>query len=122
MSLKNDLVESINDLLDDVFNSDKDEYPEEAVPIGTYVRSKKWDLLGVVTEAFYGEVNNQKVIIYTVLYFPYTKPGSYYLNITENFSTFQNSLFVDSEVEFDLTFFLMIPPMNMEEITIYNHP
>jgi len=90
-------------------------YPEEAVPLGTYVRSSKWDNLGIITDSFYNEVNKQQVIVYTVLYFPNTSAGSYYKNLLQ----MNREMFVDNELEFDLTFYLMVPPLDMNEIEIY---
>ena len=32
-----------------------DDYPKEAVALGTFVRANRFNRLGVVTDAFYGE-------------------------------------------------------------------
>jgi len=119
MSLKKDLVESINDVIHDVFESDDSSYPKEAVPKGTYVRSNKWNLLGVITDGFYSEVNGQRIIIYTVLYLPHTHPGSYYKNILVGDAYMKNNMFIDNELEFDLTYFLMIPPVEIESFEVF---
>ncbi len=95
-------------------NEDK-KYPKEAVPPGTYVRSSKWDKLGIITDSSYSEINEQRVIIYTVLYFPNTSAGSYYKNLLQ----MSGEMFIDDELEFDLTFYLMIPPVDMKEIEIF---
>ena len=81
MSTKQDLLEGISDVIRDVMESENGSYPEEAVPIGTYVRSSKWDMLGVITDGFNSESNGQRVIVYTVLFLPNTQVGSYYKNI-----------------------------------------
>ena len=120
MSLKKNILDSVSDVIRDVFESDTSPYPENAVPKGTYVRSSKWDLLGIITDGFYNEVDNQQVIIYTVLYLPNTKPGSYYKNILDQNSHMKSTMFIDNEIEFDLTFFLMVPPADIEDMTIYS--
>ena len=120
MTLKKDLVDSINDVIHDVFDSKEDTYPLEAVPKGTYVRSSKWNLLGVVTDGFYSEVDGQRIIIYTVLYIPNTSMGSYYKNLLTGDHHMKSNLYVDNELEFDLVYYLMIPPVNMDEIEIFS--
>ena len=122
MSLKEDLVESINDTIHDVFRAEDLSYPEEAVSKGTYVRSIEWDLLGIVTDGFYNEINGQRVIIYTVLYFPNTQPGSYYKNILSSDAYMNSGLFTNNELEFDLTYYLMIPPVEIENYEIFPAP
>jgi hypothetical protein len=120
MTLKKDLLDSINDVIHDVFDSKQDIYPSQAVPKGTYVRSSKWNLLGVVTDGFYSEVDGQRIIIYTVLYIPNTSMGSYYKNLLTGDHHMKSNLFVDNELEFDLVYYLMIPPVNMDEIEIFS--
>ena len=61
-----DLVNKLKEAFDSVFeNSPLGSYPKEAVKIGTLVRSHRLDRLGIVTDAFYGELDedNQKIII-----------------------------------------------------------
>ena len=119
MSTKQDLLEGISDVIRDVMESENGSYPEEAVPIGTYVRSSKWDMLGVITDGFNSESNGQRVIIYTVLFLPNIQVGSYYKNIMNEQSSLTNNLFVYNELEFDLTYYLMIPPADLSEVEIY---
>ena len=67
-----EILERIADAFES-FGSNLDEkYPKEAVRPGTIVRANRVDSLGVVTDAFYGELDedNQKIIIYTILLFP----------------------------------------------------
>jgi len=119
MSVKRDLLEGITDVIRDVIESKEGEYPKEAVPKGTYVRSEKWGMLGLITDGFYSEANGQPVIIYNVLYFPNTKIGSYYKNLLDTSTERMSNLFMYNELEFDLTYYLMIPPVDMDEIEIY---
>jgi len=122
MSLKEDLVESINDAIYDVFSTEESSYPEEAVSKGTYVRSSEWDLLGIITDGFYNEIEGQRVIIYTVLYFPNTQPGSYYKNILSSGAYMNSDMFTNNELEFDLTYYLMVPPVEIENYEIFPAP
>ncbi len=48
-------------------------YPKEAVGLGTIVRSKNLDRLGVVTDAFYDQ---NKSIVYTCFFIPNTEPDT----------------------------------------------
>jgi len=119
MTIKKDLLEGISDVIRDVIESEEGEYPSEAVPKGTYVRSSRLNALGVVTDAFYSESYGQQIIIYSVLCLPNTRTGDYYLNIMESPHMISKELFVYDETEFDLTYYLMIPPVDMDKIQIY---
>jgi len=93
-------------------------YPQEAVPRGTLVRSTALNRLGVVTDA---EVKNQQTY-YTCFYFPNTAPGFYYRNLmSQNRDETVHGILAE-ESEFDLTFYLMIGPINLEEIDIFHMP
>ena len=119
MTIKKDLLEGISDVIRDVIESEEGEYPSEAVPKGTYVRSSRLNTLGVITDAYYSESYGQQVIIYSVLCLPNTRSGDYYLNIMESPHIMSKELFVYDETEFDLTYYLMIPPVDMDKIQIY---
>jgi len=120
MTIKKDLLEGISDVIRDVIESEEGEYPSEAVPKGTYVRSSRLNTLGVITDAYYSESYGQQVIIYSVLCLPNTRSGDYYLNIMESPHIMSKELFVYDETEFDLTYYLMIPPVDMDKIQIYS--
>tara|TARA_R110000851_G_C12722546_1_gene528643 strand:+ start:23 stop:415 length:393 start_codon:yes stop_codon:yes gene_type:complete len=87
-------------------------YPKEALPRGTYARSVRFDQLGVITDAFYGELDadKQKIIIYTILLFPFsgslsrpaTNPGKY---------------FITNEYEYEIIAYLMMNPVNLDQFT-----
>lgn len=91
-------------------------YPDEAVPKGTFVRSKALNRLGVVTGAFIED----KQIYYTCFLMPNTAPGLYHYNLM-NIST-DNTVhgLITEESEFDLIFYQMIGPVDLEEIDIFN--
>ena len=118
MSIKSDLIEGISEVIRDVIDTEDEGYPLEAVPKGNYVRSTNWDILGIITDGFYNEINGQKIIIYTVLYIPNTKLGSYYKNLLRGPAEMQEDMFMHNELEFDLTYYTMLPPVNMEELEI----
>ena len=64
-----ELIKKIKDAFDMVLpDSDMSDYPKEAMPIGSYVRSERLNRLGFITDAFYGELDkdNKKIIIYTI--------------------------------------------------------
>jgi hypothetical protein len=70
-----ELIKKIKDAFDMVLpDSDMSDYPKEAMPIGSYVRSERLNRLGFITDAFYGELDkdNKKIIIYTILIVPKT--------------------------------------------------
>lgn len=93
-------------------------YPSCAVPRGTFVRSKTLNRLGVVTDAFI----DGKETIYTCFLMPNTAPGLYHHNLMQK--TFDNTVhgMLTEESEFDLVFYLMIGPADLDEIDIFHAP
>ena len=83
------------------------EYPDEALPTGTYVKTKRQNALGIITDAFYGDLDadNQKIIIYTVLLLP---------NGHKDYKSSEVSrYYLTNEYEYEITAFLMIRPIDM---------
>jgi len=104
-----EILERIADAFES-FGSNLDEkYPKEAVRPGTIVRANRVDSLGVVTDAFYGELDedNQKIIIYTILLFPKRN----YLNQRRD-----EQYYISNEYEYEVTAYLMIKPINISEL------
>lgn len=93
-------------------------YPSQAVPRGTFVRSKALDRLGVVTDAFMED----EEIIYTCFLMPHTAPGLYYYNIIDKTGDDTVHGLMTEESEFDLIFYLMIGPVDLDEIDIFHAP
>ena len=91
-------------------------YPE-AVPLGTVVRSKTLNRLGVVTDAFY---DKEDLLHYSCFFIPHTAPGMYHRNLMDN-SDEVHGLMIE-ESEFDLIYYLMIGTVNLEELDIYHVP
>ena len=108
-----DLVNQLKDVLESVMGGEAvDKYPPESLPMGTYVKVHKYDRLGVIVDAFYGDVDKdgKKIIIYTVLMFPdskafipsYSKPTQFYLS---------------NEYEYEITAYLMISPVDIRNMS-----
>ena len=85
-------------------------HPPEALPMGTYVRATRLDRLGVIADAFYGDVDkdNQKIIVYSVLLFP--KKGLSY-DLSKKTSPF----YIVNEYEYDIIAYLMVKPADMSQ-------
>ena len=109
-----DLINRLKDVFKDYLpNSDAlghQNYPKEALPVGTIVRSITHDRLGAISDAFYGDLDkdNKKIIIYTILLFPEAKQAYGKLD--------SNRFYVSNEYEYDIVAFLMMPKIDMKEL------
>ena len=115
MVTKNDEISegpsrSLGSILTDA--EDFADYPEEALQRGTLIRSKRFDRLGVITDGFYGDVDEDKVatIIYTVLLFP---PTSFTAAL---FSDQADDYYISHESEYDIIAYLMMKPVNLKKL------
>ncbi len=56
-----DLLQKLKDIFEEAFKAQgpADSYPTEALPRGTYVRSTRLDKLGIITDAFYGDIQKE---------------------------------------------------------------
>ena len=108
----NNLVETLKQAFESILPNTTEGYPEEAVPIGTIVRAKSHDRSGIVTDAFYGDLDadKNKIIIYNILLFPKKKPS---------FSYKTESLLIVSEYEYNVIAYLMVPPINLKKLTAF---
>jgi len=88
------------------------DWPEEALLIGTLVRSIKKDRLGIVADAYYGDLDldKKKIIVYTILLIPDRHSFSYQQEVE------QDRLFMINEYEYDIYAYLMIPPLDFNTI------
>ena len=88
------------------------EYPTTALPLGTYVRSIRFNQLGVITDAFYGELDadRQKIIIYTILLFPTLDPLA-------RMTTKTGKYFITNEYEYEIIAYLMVGPADLRQLT-----
>ena len=107
-----DLIDQLKTALEDVMPEfGSEDLPAEALPLGTYVRPTRYNTLGIIVDAFYGDVDKdgQKIIMYTVLY---TKnPDPYKINSQAT------QMFVSNEYEYEIIAYLMIPPCNIKNLT-----
>ena len=109
---KDSFLEKLKGIIDEALPSvSREEYPEEALPLGTYVRSLKHDCLGIVVDAFYGDVDTvgTKIIIYTVLSLP---SGNAFSRLKMSYDTH----YLSNEYEYDIIGYLMIPPASLPNI------
>jgi hypothetical protein len=118
MSYDNNDNEAVDKLLtameSAIPTADIDEYPSEAVPLGTYARTRRHDRLGVIVDGFYGELdkNGTRVIIYTILLLPKNQS---IIGISKN----DTNYYLTNEYEYDITCYLMIRPYNTKNLNQY---
>ena len=88
-------------------------YPKEAVPKGTYVRSTRLKRLGLVIDAFYGEddLDGKRIVIYTVFLFPPFNNQSLVMNN-------QDEYYVSNEYEYEIIAYLMMNPVDISNMSI----
>jgi hypothetical protein len=109
----NKLIDKIRDIFDSVSSSsEENKYPTQALPLGTFVRSKRFDRLGILVDAFYGDydADNKKIIIYTILMLP-KKDG---LNFGTNK---KQKYYLTNEYEYDIIGYLMINPIDVKKLS-----
>jgi len=96
----------MNKIIEDI------DYPQEALPPGTLVRSIKKDRLGMVADAYYGDLDKdkKKIIVYTILLIPDKRDFTYLQEIE------QDRLYMINEYEYDIYAYLMIPPLDFNTI------
>ena len=93
----------------------EEEYPTEALPLGTYVRPKEYNRLGVITDAYYdgSDIDGQPIITYVLLLLPqpFLSPSApdYQMN---------SQLCMSNQYEYDITAYLMIKPMDISNLSI----
>ena len=107
----NDLLEQLRDIFDSVVpTTPSGEWPKEALPSGTVVRTNRLNSLGVITDAFYGDLDadNKKIIIYTLFLFPKKQLG--------NLSQIPQKYYLINEYEYDITAYLMIKPLDVDKM------
>jgi|7_EtaG_2_1085326.scaffolds.fasta_scaffold90119_1 hypothetical protein len=107
-----DLLEKLKDVFESITGDPMpDDYPQEAMPLGTLVRANRLNRLGAITDAFYGEMDQagQKIIIYTLLLFP--KPNGL-SGVTKRSSQY----YLTNEYEYEITGYLMMNPINLSKL------
>jgi hypothetical protein len=96
----------------------KPSYPPTAVSLGTLVRSKKLNRLGVVTSA---TLDKENVHHYTCFFIPNTEPGMYFRNLMKHTNDEVHGVMIE-ESEFDLVFYLMMGTVDLDELDIFYIP
>jgi len=107
-----DSIDRLRQMIDSIIPTRTDlAYPKEAVALGTIVRSIPEDRLGVVVDAYYGDVDKdkKKIIIYTVMLFADHKKTMYTGRLPD-------SILVMNEYEYDIIGYLMMPPASLPNI------
>ena len=108
----NELLEKLRDIFESVLTPEaSEEYPSEALETGTLVRSIRHKRLGVITDAFYGDVDKdgQKIIVYTTLLFPEgPKIG--------DTSLAKDEYYMVNEYEYEIIAYLMLAPVNLSKL------
>ncbi len=107
-----DLLQRLKEAFESVLPEGLPEkYPENALPIGTYVSPTRLKRLGVITDAFYGDLDadNKKIIIYTILIFPK-------LNPLTRMPKENDQYYVTNEYEYEIIAYLMMNPMDLSSL------
>jgi len=108
-----DLIQRLKEAFDSILPpTPVGEYPSEALEVGTYVRSIRHDKLGVITDAFYGELDadGKKIVIYTILLFPKADSLTRMPNHNDQY-------YVSNEYEYEVIAYLMIKPADLDKLT-----
>tara|TARA_A100001515_G_scaffold138781_1_gene132684 strand:- start:2119 stop:2493 length:375 start_codon:yes stop_codon:yes gene_type:complete len=115
MSFSDDegIISKLKEAIDSVIPLKEDfGYPKEAVRPGTLARSLTENRLGVVTDAYYGDldVTGKKIIVYTIMLFPDYKKTRY--------SAYSNkeTILVVNDYEYDVQAYLMVPPLDLKRL------
>jgi|TARA_B100001094_G_C17693964_1_gene559384 hypothetical protein len=103
---------SVKNLKDIINDRSSGSYPKEAMPLGTYIRSTRFDRLGVITDAFYGDKDedNKNIVVYTVLLFPDERSFT-------NLSQKEDNFYLSNEYEYEVIGYLMISPVNLLKLS-----
>lgn len=115
MATNEEILDKLKGILDDAMSKDvfiDKDIPEEALPLGTVSRAVVHDRLGVIVDAFYGDLDkdNKKIIIYTLLLFP---EASTFISKNSKLSTDQ--YYLTNEYEYNVISYLMIPPVDLDK-------
>jgi len=108
-----DLIQRLKEVFDSVMPKvGPEKYPDEALPLGTYVRPTRHNRLGVITDAFYGELDadGKKIIIYTILLFPQNDQLTRMPKRNDQY-------YLTSEYEYEIVAYLMMRPVDLSQLT-----
>jgi hypothetical protein len=107
-----DLVERLKEVFSSLVPAGSfPEYPKEALEMGTLIRSTTYNRLGVVADAFYGDVDEvgTKIIIYTLFLLPKRK-------LISTISSDKDKYFLTNEYEYNVVAYIMMNPVPMSNL------
>ena len=113
MENEEDIFNKVRDAFESVVKDGRlADYPKEALKLGTFVRANRFDKLGIITDAFYGDQDKdgKKIVIYTVLLLPKNDFISKQKNQSEQY-------YLSNEYEYEVTAYLMISPVDMKKLS-----
>ena len=108
-----EMLQQLRDAFNSVVtNSALNDYPKEAMKLGTLVKTHRHNRLGVITDAFYGELDadNKRIIIYTILLFPK-------VDMAGRLPKSKEQYYLTNEYEYEVTGYLMMKPVDLVELT-----
>jgi hypothetical protein len=109
------IIDKLKEAIDSIIPNRSDSfYPKEAVPKGTLARSVPEDRLGVITDAYYGDIDKtgKKIVVYTIMLFP-DKNKTMYTTYSSD------TILVVNEYEYDVISYLMLPPLDLVKLSKY---
>ncbi len=109
----NDIFETLQQMAESLAEGRDMDYPNEALPVGTWVRSERLGRLGFITDAFYGDkdLDNQNIIVYTLLLIPNRNKFSPSKGGADQY-------YLTNEYEYEVTAYLMMNPINVANLML----
>ena len=107
-----EVISQLEQAIDSIIPKGKSkDYPDEALDPGTLVRSIEEDWLGIITDAYYGDLDldNKKIIIYTIMLIPDYRRNRF--NPVKS-----DTITMLSEYEYNIYAYLMIPPIDLNRL------
>ena len=107
---KNNL-DTLRQMSETISSGSDPEYPIEALPLGSWVRSDRLKRLGFVADAFYAgqDLDGQRIIIYSLLLLP--QLSGYMSHLSDN-----EQYYLTNEYEYEITAYLMMNPINIAKL------
>lgn len=106
-----DILDTLRQMSETISSGPDSQYPAEALPLGSWVRSDRLKRLGFVTDAFYAgqDLDGQRIIIYSLLLLP--KIGGYVSHPSND-----DQYYLTNEYEYEITAYLMMNPINIAKL------
>jgi len=106
-----EILEKFDKVLDTILpDSSSSDYPKCALPLGTFIRSKRLNRLGVVLDAFHSgtDEDSKPIIVYTTLLFPNRN--------TINSIDSNDKFYMSNEYEYEIIGYLMVKPIDIKKL------